>query len=82
MLDIRSWDWQPARIAAIVLLIATVCWLIGWRDPTRHAEADCREMYRQARSHADTVRVDAAGGNQGARSGPWNCGMLRKAGRL
>jgi hypothetical protein len=81
-LDFRTWDWRPVSIAVVVLALAFASWFTTWRYPTKSAEAECRERYAEARTHADTVREDAAGGGHATKAGPWNCGMLRKAGRL
>jgi hypothetical protein len=59
-------DWGAARTWGAFLL-------------ARDARRECARWYAEARTHADTLRVDRQGAGQGTRPGPWNCGMLRGA---
>ena len=63
----KSRLWLPLLVIAVVLSI--MGWLIG-RPPNRSAEIEvCRTKYAQARTHADTIRVDNQGFGGGGRSG-------------
>lgn len=72
-------DWTTARIWGLVLLFALSGWWLVWRDPAGGARRDCLRQYAQARTLADTLRIDRQGGAPGTKQGPWNCGMLRRA---
>jgi hypothetical protein len=78
---------MAAIIALLIVALVTLCWIYL---PARHpgflslGAEECRGDYRQARTAADTARIDlivpATGGQKG-----WTaqrCGLLRTSGAV
>ena len=75
----RSWPWLPVFGIGIVIFLLVI-YLVPFKE--RSDRAECTRLYRQARTFADTLSVDARVPFNEVGKGGINCGNRRQLGAL